>query len=53
MPLSFSAAGTTLTVAGPNNPNEAPAGHYMLFAVDAAGVPSVSAIVALHGPSPP
>ena len=24
----------------PNNPNEAPAGHYMLFAVDAGGVPS-------------
>ena len=47
VPLSFSAAGTTLTVAGPNNPNEAPAGHYMLFAVDAEGVPSVSAIVAL------
>ena len=47
----FSAAGTTLTVAAPNNPNEAPAGHYMLFAVDAAGVPSVSAIVAArsHG----
>jgi hypothetical protein len=47
VPLTFTAAGTTLTVAGPNNPNEAPAGHYMLFAVDAAGVPSVSAIVAL------
>jgi hypothetical protein len=47
VPLGFSASGTTLTVAAPNNPNEAPAGHYMLFAVDAAGVPSVSAIVAL------
>jgi hypothetical protein len=47
VPLSFTAAGTTLTVTGPNNPNEAPAGHYMLFAVDSAGVPSVSAIVQL------
>jgi hypothetical protein len=47
VPLGFSASGTTLTVKGPNNPNEAPAGHYMLFAVDAAGVPSVSAIVAV------
>ena len=47
VPLGFSAAGTTLTVSAPNNPNEAPAGHYMLFAVDRAGVPSVSAIVAL------
>ena len=45
VPLSFAVSGTTLTVAGPNNPNEAPAGHYMLFAVDAAGVPSVSSIV--------
>jgi hypothetical protein len=45
VPLPFTAAGTALTVAGPNNPNEAPAGHYMLFAADAAGVPSVSAIV--------
>jgi hypothetical protein len=56
VPLSFTAAGTTLTVAGPNNPNEAPAGHYMLFAVDAAGVPSVSAIVELAravAPAPP
>jgi len=34
VPLSFSASGTALTVSGPNNPNEAPAGHYMLFAVD-------------------
>ena len=47
VPLNFSAAGTTLTAAAPNNPNEAPAGHYMLFAVDSAGVPSVSTIVEL------
>ena len=32
---------------GRNNPNEAPAGYYMLFVVDAAGVPSVSKVVRL------
>jgi Domain of unknown function (DUF1929)/F5/8 type C domain len=56
VPLSFTATDTTLTVAGPNNPNDAPAGHHMLFAVDAAGVPSVSAIVELArtvAPAPP
>ena len=47
VPLSFTASGTTLTATGPNNPNEAPAGHYMLFAVNSAGVPSVSRIVTL------
>jgi hypothetical protein len=57
VPLRFTASGTTLTVTGPNNPNEAPAGHYMLFVVDAAGVPSVSRIVQLAraaapGPAP-
>ena len=51
VPLSFTAEGTTLIVDGPNNPNEAPAGHYMLFAVDAAGVPSVSTIVQLARPA--
>src|SRR5262249_36582896 len=39
-PLSFTQSGTTVTAAAPNNPNEAPAGHYMLFAVDTNGVPS-------------
>ena len=48
VPLAFSASGDTLTVSGPANPNEAPAGHYMLFAVDAAGVPSVAPVVSLQ-----
>ena len=52
VPLSFTVDGTTLIVDGPNNPNEAPAGHYMLFAVDAAGVPSVSTIVQLAAAGP-
>ena len=47
VPLAFTATDTTLTVAGPHNPNEAPAGYYMLFVVDAAGVPSVSKVVRL------
>ena len=44
-------SGTTLTVAAPNNPHEAPAGHYMLFAIDAAGVPSIASIVQLQRPA--
>ena len=51
VPLSFTVSGTTITAAAPNNPNEAPAGHYMLFAVDAAGVPSVAPIVSLQRPA--
>jgi hypothetical protein len=50
VPLSFTQTGTAITAAGPNNPNEAPAGHYMLFAVDAAGVPSQAAIVSVQRP---
>ncbi len=53
VPVGFSVSGTTLTVAGPNNPNEAPAGHYMLFAVDADGVPSVAPIVQVIRPVVP
>ena len=53
IPLGFTVSGTTLTVAGPNNPHEAPAGHYMLFAIDAAGVPSTASIVQLQRPAPP
>jgi hypothetical protein len=51
IPLGFSQSGTTLTVAAPNNPHEAPAGHYMLFATDAAGVPSTASIVQLQRPA--
>jgi hypothetical protein len=45
VPLQYTVSGTTLTVKTPNNPNEAPAGPYMLFAVDAAGAPSMSKIL--------
>jgi hypothetical protein len=45
-PLSFTATGaSTLTAAAPPNPNLAPPGHYMLFLVNAAGVPSVAQMV--------
>ena len=57
VPLAFTVSGTTLTATAPNNPNEAPAGPYMLFAVDDAGVPSVAPIVSLQraamSPPPP
>lgn len=45
VPLKFTAAGTTLTVTGPPNGGVTPPGYYMLFVIDAAGVPSVAKIV--------
>ncbi|WP_230859779.1 galactose oxidase-like domain-containing protein [Actinoplanes aureus] len=53
VPLRFSAAGTTLTVTGPPSGGVAPPGYYMLFVVDAAGVPSVATMVQVgKGPNP-
>jgi PKD repeat protein len=43
--LSFSASGTTLTVAGPPSATIAPPGYYMLFILNRAGVPSVARFV--------
>jgi hypothetical protein len=44
--LSFSASGTgTLNVTAPANSNLSPPGHYLLFLVNSAGVPSVGKIV--------
>jgi hypothetical protein len=45
VPLSYTASGTTLTVSGPPHGGTAPPGYYMLFVVDAAGVPSVAKMV--------
>ncbi|WP_223164256.1 galactose oxidase-like domain-containing protein [Nocardioides mesophilus] len=54
VPLSFSAVGTTITAAAPATSNIAPAGYYMLFITDAAGVPSVAKIIKLeHGATTP
>jgi hypothetical protein len=53
IPLSFTTAGTTLTVTGPPNGGVAPPGYYMLFVIDAAGVPSVAKMVQVaKGPNP-
>jgi Domain of unknown function (DUF1929) len=46
--LSFTKTGTGLTVTAPTSGNVAPPGYYMLFALNAAGVPSVSKIVKLN-----
>jgi hypothetical protein len=51
VPLSFGAGSGTLTATGPANANVAPPGPYMLFVVDAAGVPSVAKMVTV--PPPP
>ena len=53
VPLRFTTSGTTLTVTGPPNGGVAPPGHYMLFVVDANGVPSVAHMVQVaKGPNP-
>ena len=53
VPLKFAAFGTTLTVTGPPNGGVAPPGYYMLFIVDANGVPSIAKIVQVaKGPNP-
>ena len=49
VPLSFTAAAGSLTATAPASANVAPPGVYMLFVVDAAGVPSVARMVTLAG----
>ncbi|MET7269983.1 galactose oxidase-like domain-containing protein [Streptomyces flaveolus] len=49
LPLSVDGANVDLNVT--SNPNLAPPGWYMLFAVDANGVPSVAEWVHLQGPA--
>jgi hypothetical protein len=46
--LKFSVAGEALKVTSPANANQAPPGHYMLFILNGAGVPSTAKIVRLH-----
>ncbi|HEY5842451.1 MAG TPA: galactose oxidase-like domain-containing protein [Mycobacterium sp.] len=48
MPLSFTASGATITATSPADSNIAPAGYYMLFVTDTAGVPSVAKIIRLE-----
>ena len=48
IPLSFTASGDTLKATAPANSNIAPAGYYMLFITDDAGVPSVAKMIKLQ-----
>jgi hypothetical protein len=47
LPLGFSQNGTRLTVQLPVSANRAPPGYYMLFALDAYGVPSKAKVLRL------
>ena len=53
IPLSFSAGATSISATAPANANVAPPGPYMLFIIDANGVPSVARMVSVQGDSPP
>src|SRR5262249_11179914 len=48
--LPFTVSGNTLTVQTPANANLAPPGYYMLFLVNASGVPSVASWVQFTAP---
>jgi hypothetical protein len=48
--LPFPRDGDTLQVRAPANPNLAPPGRYLLFVLDAQGVPSVARLVSLAPP---
>ena len=47
IPLSFTAGAASLTASAPTNANVAPPGFYMLFIIDASGVPSVARMVSM------
>ncbi|ROZ74340.1 galactose oxidase-like domain-containing protein [Ramlibacter sp. WS9] len=51
--LTFAAASGGVEVTAPANANLAPPGHYMLFVVDANGIPSVASVVQLGGTASP
>jgi hypothetical protein len=53
LPLTFMAGATSLTASAPANANIAPPGFYMLFIIDANGVPSVARMVIVQGNSQP
>jgi hypothetical protein len=53
IPLSFTAGATSISAIAPANANVAPPGPYMLFIIDANGVPSVARMVSVQGDSPP
>ncbi len=51
--LSYTVGSGLLNVTAPPNGNIAPPGYYMLFILNAAGVPSVAKFVQLSGTAPP
>jgi galactose oxidase len=51
--LAFQAGANQLTVTAPANGNVCPPGHYMLFLLNQAGVPSVATIIQIGAPVPP
>jgi Domain of unknown function (DUF1929)/Bacterial Ig domain len=53
IPLSFTAGATSISATAPANANVAPPGPYMLFIIDANGVPSVASMVSVQDTSPP
>ena len=53
VPVSFTAGTTSITATAPANANIAPPGLYMLFIIDANGVPSVARMVSVLGDLPP
>src|SRR5262249_9429659 len=53
IPLSYTAGATTLTATAPASANIAPPGYYMLFIIDANGVPPVARPGRLPPPPPP
>ncbi|MCK5831897.1 MAG: DUF1929 domain-containing protein [Methylococcales bacterium] len=48
IPLSFTKQSGILEITTPENTNIAPPGHYMLFIIDNAGVPSIAKIVKME-----
>ena len=48
VPLTFTPSGDTLKATAPANSNIAPAGYYMLFVTNDAGVPSVAKMIKLQ-----
>jgi Domain of unknown function (DUF1929) len=51
VPLEFSGSGGSVVAQTPLNENIAPPGVYMLFVIDASGVPSVARMVRIEGGS--
>jgi hypothetical protein len=51
--LPFQASAATLRVTAPDSPNVCPPGHYMLFIVSKAGVPSLARIIRIQAAMAP